>query len=102
MTFDHMEEDSFPDGDAMWWVGPATNLPSSDGSVIRYKIGAWKGSGVERFAEYNTSDPDNKTFDFSLYVAGAAGLTVNGVSADMDRSLADGDRVGIFPPVGGG
>ncbi|HCR12339.1 MULTISPECIES: MoaD/ThiS family protein [Solidesulfovibrio] len=27
---------------------------------------------------------------------------VNGVSADMDRALADGDRVGIFPPVGGG
>ena len=27
---------------------------------------------------------------------------VNGVTADLDRVLADGDRVGIFPPVGGG
>lgn len=27
---------------------------------------------------------------------------VNGVSAALDRELADGDRVGIFPPVGGG
>lgn len=27
---------------------------------------------------------------------------VNGLAADLDRVLADGDRVGIFPPVGGG
>ena len=27
---------------------------------------------------------------------------VNGLAADLDRPLADGDRVGIFPPVGGG
>ncbi|WP_428559249.1 MAG: MoaD/ThiS family protein [Solidesulfovibrio sp. DCME] len=27
---------------------------------------------------------------------------VNGTAADLDRVLADGDRVGIFPPVGGG
>ncbi|HBA86099.1 MAG TPA: hypothetical protein DCZ95_18600 [Verrucomicrobia bacterium] len=82
MGFDHMEEDSYPDGDAMWWAGTATNLPASDGSVIRYKIGAWNGGGVERFAEYNTSEPDNKIFDFSLFVPGAAGLQVNGQSAD--------------------
>jgi len=27
---------------------------------------------------------------------------VNGLAAELDRVLADGDRVGIFPPVGGG
>lgn len=27
---------------------------------------------------------------------------VNGVSRDFDYILADGDRVGIFPPVAGG
>ncbi len=27
---------------------------------------------------------------------------VNGVTVSLDKPLADGDRVGIFPPVGGG
>jgi len=27
---------------------------------------------------------------------------VNGVTVALDKVLADGDRVGIFPPVGGG
>ncbi len=27
---------------------------------------------------------------------------INGVSADLDAKLADGDRVGVFPAVGGG
>ncbi|MFH0878598.1 MAG: fibronectin type III domain-containing protein [Lentisphaerota bacterium] len=82
MQFDHMEEDTYPDGDAMWWAGILTNLPSSDGSVIKYKIGAWKAGGVERFAEYNTSGQDNSIFSFSLFVSGAQGLTVDGISAD--------------------
>lgn len=29
-------------------------------------------------------------------------LMINGVSASLDAALADGDRVGIFPAVGGG
>lgn len=29
-------------------------------------------------------------------------LFVNGVHAEPDRVLAEGDRVGLFPPVGGG
>jgi len=27
---------------------------------------------------------------------------VNGVNVELDNPLADGDRVGVFPPVGGG
>ena len=27
---------------------------------------------------------------------------VNGVTVSLDKPLADGDRVGVFPPVGGG
>jgi molybdopterin converting factor small subunit len=29
-------------------------------------------------------------------------IFVNGKRADMDQVLAEGDRVGLFPPVGGG
>ena len=29
-------------------------------------------------------------------------LMVNGVHAPLDRPLADGDRLGVFPAVGGG
>jgi molybdopterin converting factor small subunit len=29
-------------------------------------------------------------------------LFVNGVKSDLDSKLRNGDRVGIFPPVGGG
>ena len=27
---------------------------------------------------------------------------VNGIVRDRDHTLADGDKVGLFPPVGGG
>ena len=29
-------------------------------------------------------------------------IFINGVKGDLDTVLKDGDRVGIFPPVGGG
>ncbi len=29
-------------------------------------------------------------------------IFINGVKGDLDSVLKDGDRVGIFPPVGGG
>ena len=29
-------------------------------------------------------------------------IIVNGVQKDLDASIQDGDRIGLFPPVGGG
>jgi sulfur carrier protein ThiS len=29
-------------------------------------------------------------------------IFVNGIKAELDRTLAEGDRVGLFPAVGGG
>lgn len=29
-------------------------------------------------------------------------IMINGVSASLDSTLSDGDRLGLFPPVGGG
>ncbi len=29
-------------------------------------------------------------------------IFINGIKCDLDTVLKDGDRVGIFPPVGGG
>ena len=29
-------------------------------------------------------------------------IFINGIKCDLDSVLKDGDRVGIFPPVGGG
>ena len=81
MIFDHMEEDSYPSADAMWWVGELTNIP--DYITVKYKIGAYKTTnGVERFADYATSGTDNDTFSFSLGATGSLQLTVGGKNAD--------------------
>lgn len=29
-------------------------------------------------------------------------IFVNGIAGSLDQALSDGDRVGVFPPVGGG
>ncbi len=80
LQFDHMEQDSYVDGDAMWWVGTASNLPSL--TTINYKIGAWKDTNsVERFADY-AAGTNNRTFSFALGDVGVEQLQVNGQSAD--------------------
>ncbi|MCO6399712.1 MAG: hypothetical protein J5I99_00605 [Verrucomicrobia bacterium] len=84
MSFDHTEEDSSPNGEAMWWRVTVTNLPLT--GDIRYKIGAWNGAGLQRFAEYNTEAQDDKEFVFSLHVPGADGLRVNGKNADYSAT----------------
>ncbi|MDD4736933.1 MAG: fibronectin type III domain-containing protein, partial [Kiritimatiellae bacterium] len=91
MTFDHMEEDSYEGGDAMWWMGTITNIPTGDGSLVKYKIGAWNtnGNNVERRAEYNTLEGSaDRLFTYSLYVAGADGLRI---SADGGSTWLNAD-----------
>ena len=81
MAFDHMEEDSYPSADAMWWAGMLTNV--EDYVTVRYRIGAYKTTnGVERFADYGTSGTDNNIFSFSLGTTGSVQLAVGGKNAD--------------------
>ena len=81
MQFSHMEEDSYEGGDAMWWVGVASNLPQF--TLIKYRIGAYKTTNsLERFADYGTSGTNNNTFTFSLGTAGDQVLAINGLNAD--------------------
>jgi hypothetical protein len=100
LDFSHTEEDGGGQGNAMWWQGTVTGLPQTGN--IRYKIGAWNGSGIQRFAEYNTEGEDNKEFVFSLFVSGADGLTVNGKNADytatkfyVDERAGDSHSVNV-------
>ncbi len=81
MAFSHMEGDSYPDGDAMWWVGSLTNLPEY--TTVKYKIGAWKTTeGIERFADYQAGT-DDQTFSFALGVdTNGPILTVGTLNAD--------------------
>jgi hypothetical protein len=98
LSFSHTEQDSSPNGNTMWWQGTVTNLPTTGN--IRYKIGAWNGAGVQRFAEYNTDQLDNKEFVFTLFVAGADGLQVNGKNADYTASkFFVNERTGDSHPV---
>ncbi|MBU0678629.1 MAG: hypothetical protein KJ626_10985 [Verrucomicrobia bacterium] len=92
MSFDHMEWDSYPDGDAMWWVGKVTNLPLQ--TTIKYKIGAWKTTGTyERFADYNAAT-DNQVFSFELgTTVGDPELTVNGLSANYTTTKLFVDEI---------
>ena len=80
MSFSHVEQDVSANGNAMWWRVTVGDLPAT--GTVRYRIGAWKGDGAQRFAEYNTEGEDNKEFTFSLYTPGAEGLQVNGRNAD--------------------
>lgn len=85
MTFSHTDQqESDENGNAMWWQVTVTNIPPTGN--IKYKLGSWNGAGTQRFAEYNTEGMDNKEFEFSLYVSGAEGLTVNGLNADYTTS----------------
>jgi glycosidase len=80
LRFDHPETDSSVAGDAMWWTGTISNLPTF--TTVKYRIGAWhSGNQEEKFAEYNAGTPTS-LFSFSAGAAGDPALTVNGVNAD--------------------
>ena len=64
LSLDHIEDDASPAGNAMWWQGTASNLPTF--TTIRYKIGVWhSGNNEEKFADYNAGSP-NTVFSFSM------------------------------------
>ncbi len=80
LNLDHTEGDASPAGNAMWWQGTGSNLPTF--ATIQYKIGVWHSSNnEEKFADYNAGTP-NTVFSFSMGVTGAPVLTVNGLNAD--------------------
>ncbi len=93
MTFDHEEEDSSANGNAMWWVATIvdSNLASSANAVLRYQIAAWKsatngGNGVVRLAEYQADGVNDRVFEYRMQSEGANALTVNGQNADYTTS----------------
>ncbi|MBN1269218.1 MAG: hypothetical protein JXB04_06495 [Kiritimatiellae bacterium] len=105
MQFDHIEQDSSTLGEAMWWVGSLTNLPSY--TVIEYKVGAWyDNTHVEHFADYGTSGTNDSIFSFQLGVLGEPELTVDGISADytttkffIDEAAGDTRQImAVFKP----
>jgi hypothetical protein len=80
LNLDHVENDASPAGNAMWWQGTGSNLPTF--TTIKYKIGVWHSSNnEEKFADYNAGAP-NTVFSFSMGTNGDPALTVNGLNAD--------------------
>ncbi len=80
LSLDHLEGDASPAGNAMWWKGTGTNLPTY--ATIKYKIGVWHSSNnEEKFADYNAGSP-NTVFSFSIGITGDPVLTVNGLNAN--------------------
>ena len=69
---DHEENDPSAAGNALWWGGTVSNLPTF--TTIKYKIGFWNSSNnEEKFADYNApSDTFNgHVFSFSIGTVGA-------------------------------
>ena len=80
LGLDHVEGDASPAGNAMWWQGTGSNLPTF--TTIKYKIGVWHSSNnEEKFADYNAGTP-NTVFNFSMGTNGDPVLTINGLNAD--------------------
>ncbi|HOX55281.1 MAG TPA: alpha-amylase family glycosyl hydrolase [Candidatus Paceibacterota bacterium] len=108
LALDHVEDDTSPAGNAMWWQGTVSNLPAF--ITIKYKIGAWHSTNnEEKFADYNAGSP-NTVFDFSIGAAGDPVLTVNGLNANyttthvfVDETAADSVPLAILfsPGVSG-
>lgn len=87
LSLDHAENDPSVAGNATWWVGTATNLPTF--TNIQYKIGLWNsGNNEEKFADYSAPSDTSAghVFSFSLGTVGAPSLTVNGVEANYTTS----------------
>src|ERR1017187_5905765 len=91
LLYDHPDTNPSIAGDAMWWSGSVTNLPTF--TAINYKISAWNSSNIEeKFAEYNAGTP-NTVFSFSMGTNGDPALTINGVNADYTTTHVFVDEV---------
>src|SRR4051812_11817621 len=87
LNLDHLENDPDIAGDATWWVGTATNLPTV--TTIKYKIGLWNSSNnEEKFADYHAPSDTftGHVFSFSLGTVGQPSLTINGTEANYTTS----------------
>ena len=92
LAFDHPEDDNSVAGNAMWWLGTATDLPTY--TAINYKVGLWNSANnEEKFGDYNTSGTNAATFNFSIGNIGDPVLTVNGVSADYTTTHVFVDEI---------
>jgi hypothetical protein len=81
LVLSQTENDPSIAGNAMWWVGTITNLPTF--TTIRYRIGLWNsGNNEEKFGDYNTSGTNNNVFSFSIGNVGDPVLAVNGLNAN--------------------
>ncbi|MFO1529482.1 MAG: hypothetical protein U1F77_07035 [Kiritimatiellia bacterium] len=54
LSFDHIEDDNSPLGEAVWWAGALEGV--AQGTTIRYRIGAWRRLHPTRarFADYGS------------------------------------------------
>jgi len=101
LALDHVEDDASPAGNAVWWQGAGSNLPTF--TAIQYKIGVWHSSNnEEKFADYNAGAP-NTVYSFTMGTIGDPVLTVNGLNADytsthvfVDENTGDAIPLTIF------
>lgn len=87
MVVDHLENDSSPAGNAVWWRADATSLPMF--TNIRYKLGFWHtANNEEKFGDYNAPSDSRagQVFSFTIGTAGDPTLTVNGTNANYTTS----------------
>ena len=61
-----------------------------------------QGGGLDRFELDTGATVEHLLDNLDIPVAEAKLVFVNGKKAPLTAVLSDGERVGIFPPVGGG
>ena len=69
----------------------ATLAPRRPNGGKRFEVEARPGLTARRIAEEAGLDPAD------VYL-----VMINGIHGSLDSELEDGDRLGLFPPVGGG
>ena len=99
LSFDHIEDDNSPLGEAVWWAGALGGV--AQGTTIRYRIGAWHDAFTqpERFADYGAGGSAEFTFTPGV-TPGVPVLTVDGRNAEYTTTKAYLDeRAGDGRPI---